>query len=201
MLAIEYITSAETTIKLAVDGGMRSFSVLVWNPTVANLTLMALGSSAPEILLSVIETTTSGFYAGELGPSTIVGSAAFNLMVISAVCVAAIPNGETRKIKELPVFYITAIFSVAAYLWLIVILQLNTPNIVDIWEVRAPRPSLIPPPLSTSHRHRRHRRHHHHHLPRHTIATSHVSARERCLTFIDRHLRRGWSLSSSSRFL
>jgi solute carrier family 8 (sodium/calcium exchanger) len=30
--------------------------VAVWNPTVANLTLMALGSSAPEILLSVIET-------------------------------------------------------------------------------------------------------------------------------------------------
>lgn len=30
--------------------------VAVWNPTVANLTLMALGSSAPEILLSCIET-------------------------------------------------------------------------------------------------------------------------------------------------
>lgn len=29
----------------------------VWNETVANLTLMALGSSAPEILLSVIQTT------------------------------------------------------------------------------------------------------------------------------------------------
>lgn len=31
-------------------------SVLVWNPTVANLTLMALGSSAPEIMLAAIET-------------------------------------------------------------------------------------------------------------------------------------------------
>lgn len=31
-------------------------NVDVWNPTVANLTLMALGSSAPEILLNVIET-------------------------------------------------------------------------------------------------------------------------------------------------
>jgi solute carrier family 8 (sodium/calcium exchanger) len=30
--------------------------VPVWNATVANLTLMALGSSAPEILLSVVET-------------------------------------------------------------------------------------------------------------------------------------------------
>ena len=55
----------------------------------ANLTLMALGSSAPEILLSVIEVIGNSFYTGELGPSTIVGSAAFNLMCISAVCVSA----------------------------------------------------------------------------------------------------------------
>ena len=134
MMAIEFITSAETTTKFRVDGGLRSFSVLVWNPTIANLTLMALGSSAPEILLSVIEIVTGGFYAGELGPSTIVGSAAFNLMVISAVCVVSIPEGQSRKIKELPVFYITAFFSIFAYLWLIIILVVITPNIVDIWE-------------------------------------------------------------------
>lgn len=49
---------------------------------VANLTLMALGSSAPEILLAVIETIlTLGEPPGELGPSTIVGSAAYNLLV------------------------------------------------------------------------------------------------------------------------
>jgi solute carrier family 8 (sodium/calcium exchanger) len=47
--------------------------VRVWNPTVANLTLMALGSSAPEILLSIIEIMGSGFEAGALGPGTIVG--------------------------------------------------------------------------------------------------------------------------------
>ena len=32
------------------------------------------------------------------------------------------------------VFYITAAFSLGAYVWLIVILQLNTPNVVDVWE-------------------------------------------------------------------
>ena len=47
---------------------------------------MALGSSAPEILLSVIETFGAGFRAGDLGPSTIVGSAAFNLFIIIAIC-------------------------------------------------------------------------------------------------------------------
>ena len=34
-------------------------TVRVWNETVSNLTLMALGSSAPEILLSVIEVQTT----------------------------------------------------------------------------------------------------------------------------------------------
>ena len=38
------------------EGIEETYHVMVWNPTVANLTLMALGSSAPEILLSVIET-------------------------------------------------------------------------------------------------------------------------------------------------
>jgi solute carrier family 8 (sodium/calcium exchanger) len=37
-------------------GNFVQTKVNVWNPTVANLTLMALGSSAPEILLNVIET-------------------------------------------------------------------------------------------------------------------------------------------------
>ena len=52
--------------------------------------------------------------AGELGPSTIVGSAAFNMLVISAVCVVSIPGGGGRNIKEVGVFYITAAFSLFA---------------------------------------------------------------------------------------
>ena len=53
---------------------------------------MALGSSAPEILLSCIEIVGNNFEAGELGPGTIVGSAAFNLLCISAVCVSGVPK-------------------------------------------------------------------------------------------------------------
>ena len=82
MGAIEVITSKEVIQKLTTDDGVRqTIKVKVWNPTIANLTLMALGSSAPEILLSVIETVTTLDKApGKLGPSTIVGSAAFNLL-------------------------------------------------------------------------------------------------------------------------
>ncbi|KAL1503577.1 hypothetical protein AB1Y20_012055 [Prymnesium parvum] len=133
MVGIEMITSQEKKVNVIVKGKPQSFTVLVWNGTVANLTLMALGSSAPEILLSTIEICSSGFYAGELGPSTIVGSAAFNLLGITAVCVLAI-GAEGKKIKDLSVFAITATFSVCAYLWLYVILIIVTPNIVDVWE-------------------------------------------------------------------
>lgn len=97
MDAIEVITSQTKTATVEVDGIEQTVHVSVWNPTIANLTLMALGSSAPEILLSVIETVTNlGKEPGELGAATIVGSAAFNLMVISAVSIACIPTGETK---------------------------------------------------------------------------------------------------------
>jgi hypothetical protein len=67
MAAIETITSTQ---KVVTYKG-REFHVKVWNDTVANLTLMALGSSAPEILLSVIEIVLNDMLAGSLGPSTI----------------------------------------------------------------------------------------------------------------------------------
>lgn len=72
--------------------------VNVWNPTLANLTLMALGSSAPEIFLSIIETVqTLETTPGELGPSTIVGSAAFNFLVITGVSIYAVnPDNDNR---------------------------------------------------------------------------------------------------------
>ena len=95
---------------------------------------MALGSSCPEILLNVLEVCMDNFYAGALGPSTIVGSAAFNLMCITAVCVIALPAGETRTLKNLNVFLITATFSVLAYVWLLVIVVFWTPDVITIVE-------------------------------------------------------------------
>ena len=58
MRSIEMITSKTSAVRIAdptSKSGYRELEVKVWNDTVANLTLMALGSSAPEILLSVIE--------------------------------------------------------------------------------------------------------------------------------------------------
>lgn len=138
MSAIEVITSKSKSITYVDDEGHRHEStMLVWNETVANLTLMALGSSAPEILLAVSETiTTLGKPPSEdgLGAATIVGSAAFNLLVISALCILAIPDGEVRRIKGTGVFATTSFFSVFAYVWIYFVLVMNSPDVVELWE-------------------------------------------------------------------
>ncbi|XP_061452514.1 sodium/calcium exchanger 2 isoform X4 [Rhineura floridana] len=135
MASIEVITSKEKEITITKSNGETSIgTVRIWNETVSNLTLMALGSSAPEILLSVIEVCGHNFQAGELGPGTIVGSAAFNMFVVIAVCVYVIPHGESRKIKHLRVFFVTASWSIFAYIWLYLILAVFSPGIVQVWE-------------------------------------------------------------------
>merc|ERR1712088_642505 len=134
--SIEMITAQEkeVSIKDPKSGKTQTVVVKVWNDTVANLTLMALGSSAPEIMLSVIEIWAKGFEAGDLGPGTIVGSAAFNLFMIIGLCMYVIPDDEDRKIKHLRVFIITASWSVFAYVWLYLILGAISYGQVDSWE-------------------------------------------------------------------
>eukprot|EP00062_Callorhinchus_milii_P009310 gi/632953040/ref/XP_007892179.1/ PREDICTED: sodium/calcium exchanger 1-like [Callorhinchus milii] len=135
MSSIEVITSQEREITIKKPNGeTTTTTVRIWNETVSNLTLMALGSSAPEILLSVIEVCGHGFVAGELGPSTIVGSAAFNMFVIIAICVNVVPDGEVRRIKHLRVFFVTATWSIFAYTWLYLILAVMSPGVVEVWE-------------------------------------------------------------------
>ncbi|XP_016319100.1 sodium/calcium exchanger 1-like isoform X2 [Sinocyclocheilus anshuiensis] len=135
MASIEVITSQEKEITIKKPNGeTTTTTVRVWNETVSNLTLMALGSSAPEILLSVIEVCGHNFEAGDLGPSTIVGSAAFNMFVIIGLCVYVVPDGEHRKVKHLRVFFVTATWSIFAYLWLYLILAVISPGVVQVWE-------------------------------------------------------------------
>lgn len=125
MESIEAIT-AQTKIVITKDpdtGEEIGHEVPIWNETVANLTLMALGSSAPEILLNVLQ--TAQFISEEppvLGPSTIVGSASFNLLVISGVSIIGVGD-EPKKIEQVGVFAITSISSLFAYIWLYIVLK------------------------------------------------------------------------------
>ena len=151
MEGIEVITSKKVTVYVNDHLGYRvPKKVAVWNPTVANLTLMALGSSAPEILLNVIETLKNlGKVPGELGPSTIVGSAAFNLLLISAVSIYSVSESNDerteyeliddgnkkgiKKIKDLGVYGCTTLFSLFSYIWLYVCLLDGEVDPVEAW--------------------------------------------------------------------
>lgn len=141
MASIEVITAQEVEVSRVFrhpeTGEERPLTITVkfWNETVANLTLLALGSSAPEILLATMETVgTLGEPAGELGPATIVGSASFNLFMISAICLLSVPDGEERKISRIGVFGITAVSSVFAYFWMLCCIVFITPEQIDLWE-------------------------------------------------------------------
>lgn len=136
MCGIEKITSKTKLIRIpnAEKKEDKFVEVKVWNDTVANLSLMAFGTSAPEILMSVIEIVGNKFTAGELGPGTIVGSAAFNLLVITGICIICIPDGENRVIKSIPVYITCTCFSMCAYIWMVIVLKAVTPGVVDIWE-------------------------------------------------------------------
>jgi len=108
---MQVITSKKRTIAVwdREKGESVTKEVLVWNETVANLTLLALGSSAPEILLATVETCNEIVLeagggnrrpGGGLGFYTIVGSAAFNLLVITGICVVSVASPQVKKIRH-----------------------------------------------------------------------------------------------------
>lgn len=106
---------------------------------------MALGSSAPEFLLCIIESVAHlGHCPGELGSSAIVGAGAYNLLVIMAVCVYAVnednDNSQDRdttvvkgvkKINDLGVFMVTSSTSIFAYIWVWFVLRDQMVNMVE----------------------------------------------------------------------
>lgn len=161
MDSITVITSAKRVVQVRDENAnIINKEVIVWNSTVANLTLMALGSSAPEIMLNVIETImTLGSKPGELGASTIVGSAAFNLLVISGVSIMAVtPETDERtpeeieedqtdlgvkKIGKTKVFAVTTVFSVLAYVWMYIVLKDEIVEPYEAWVTLALFPVLI----------------------------------------------------------
>lgn len=108
----------------------------VWNYTIADISLLAFGTSFPQISLATIDAIRNlgNLYAGGLGPGTLVGSAAFDLFPIHAVCVVVPKAGELKKISDLGVWLVELFWSFWAYIWLYIILEVWTPNVVTLWE-------------------------------------------------------------------
>ncbi|CAN1196361.1 Magnesium/proton exchanger [Linum perenne] len=108
----------------------------VWNYAIADISLLAFGTSFPQISLATIDAIRNigNTYAGGLGPGTLVGSAAFDLFPIHAVCVVVPKAGELKKISDLGVWLVELFWSFWAYIWLYIILEVWSPNVITIWE-------------------------------------------------------------------
>jgi magnesium/proton exchanger len=131
----------------------------VWNYAIADIALLAFGTSFPQISLATIDAirnlgqlTAGGMvinylilcelfkcraeqsraeheliwwcsgFAG-LGPGTLVGSAAFDMFPIHAVCVIMPKPGSKKKISDLGVWLVELVWSFWAYFWLYFILE------------------------------------------------------------------------------
>ncbi|CAL4986154.1 unnamed protein product [Urochloa decumbens] len=108
----------------------------VWNYTIADIALLAFGTSFPQISLATIDAIRNlgQLTAGGLGPGTLVGSAAFDLFPIHAVCVVMPRPGSKKKISDLGVWLVELFWSFWAYIWLYIILEVWTPQVITLWE-------------------------------------------------------------------
>ena len=135
MAAIYLITSQKRAVHVKNDKGETQIVYArIWNDTVANLSLISMGCSAPEILLTYVELIGNDYMADDLGPGTVVGSAIINLLFIVGVCMLLIPTNEVRRIKRFTVFVVIYLWSIFAYVYMYIILVVSSPGIVEIWE-------------------------------------------------------------------
>ncbi|KAJ0980647.1 hypothetical protein J5N97_008902 [Dioscorea zingiberensis] len=110
--------------------------VKIWNYAIADIALLAFGTSFPQISLATIDAIRNigQLNAGGLGPGTLVGSAAFDLFPIHAVCVVVPRAGTLKKISDIGVWLVGLFWSFWAYVWLYIILEVWTPNVITLWE-------------------------------------------------------------------
>ncbi|EDQ85952.1 uncharacterized protein MONBRDRAFT_38586 [Monosiga brevicollis MX1] len=67
----------------------------------------------------------------ETGPGTIVGSAAFNMLMIIAYCMT---SEQPLRVEAITVLHFTAGASIFAYIWLYIIVSASSPGEIEIWE-------------------------------------------------------------------
>lgn len=135
--AIAMVTSTVERLEVRdLDGKSMVVGQPKWNATIVNLSLLGVGSALPEIFLcfmSVIGTNSAtGGVPMELGSMALIGSASFNLLIVSGLSIIYVSS--IRYVSKMNVFLVTAAFACFAYVWLFVVLVVITPGYVTLTE-------------------------------------------------------------------
>lgn len=98
MDSIEMMTSyTKKVTEVNENGKQTTAEVRLWKPTITNLAIMAIGSSASIILLNIIQAIEDlGSATGNLGAGTIVGSVSYNTLIITAVSIVCVSSGTFK---------------------------------------------------------------------------------------------------------
>ena len=132
---IEVIVSKKRIKKVKTrNGTVKELKVPIWHPIVASLTVETLGMSAAECLLPTIEVFKQNFSSDELGPSLVVGSGAYHMLLLTGICMLSVKNGISKKITDLPLFFVTSAFGIFAFLWLFLVAEQISPGVIELWE-------------------------------------------------------------------
>jgi len=134
MGAIAKITSQTESVEVKnAEGKSMTVAVPLWNSRIVYLTLMAIGGALPEIFLCFMSTfSEGGRVPTEIGPMAVVGSASFNLLIVSGLSIAAVT--EVKRILNMNVFLVMAAFAAFAYVWLFLVLVVISPGEIDFAE-------------------------------------------------------------------
>eukprot|EP00091_Calanus_sinicus_P000188 TRINITY_DN10124_c0_g1_i1.p1 TRINITY_DN10124_c0_g1~~TRINITY_DN10124_c0_g1_i1.p1 ORF type:complete len:370 (-),score=40.83 TRINITY_DN10124_c0_g1_i1:25-1134(-) len=135
MESMETMTSLmkKTSVPDPETGKTQVIIAKIWNQTVANM-FMVLGSSSPIIFLCIIEIFAGGFSSGDLGPSTVIDSSAFILLVAVGLMISFVPSGQVRKVTKLGTLVLTSVWSLVLYLWLVFTISMCSYGELEIWE-------------------------------------------------------------------
>lgn len=84
---------------------------------VAGASLMAMGSSAPELAIALLALVVAGGSHSDLGIATIVGSAIFNILVITGISAIARPAGITWRVvvRDILMYVISVALLIAVF--------------------------------------------------------------------------------------
>jgi len=99
----------------------------------ANVTLLAIGMSAPEICMCFFSTFIEvDGKPNPLGPMVMMGTSSFNLLLVAGISI--LYGAGVKRLYDITAFLVTGAFATIGFIWLFVILLISTPGKIEMWE-------------------------------------------------------------------